>query len=199
MMNVPSKIETFRLIHRMEMMAHIATHSFQVCSVSLLLADRLKGCGIDLNRSLIQASAMLHDITKTRSIKTNENHAQTGFKLLRDLGYPEVGNVVRQHIVLDDYHESKPLGEADIVNYSDKRVLHDRVVSLDERKNYILERYGTEAEFRKRIIRFWEKTERLEKRIFAHLSFSPHELGIVMKPEGWEADYSLFQQSLTPS
>ena len=56
-----------------------------------------------LNRDLIRAAALLHDITKTRSFVTSENHALTGGQFLSDLGYPEVGDLVRQHVRLDEY------------------------------------------------------------------------------------------------
>ena len=69
-----------------------------------------------------------------------ENHARTGAQFLSDRGYPEVGHIVRQHVVLDEYFASEELTEAEIVNYADKRVLHDQVVSLKERKYYILEK-----------------------------------------------------------
>ena len=61
----------------------------------------------------------------------------------------------------------------EIVNYADKRVLHDRVVSLDERMVYILDRYGLRPEHRERIRWLWRLSTLLEGRIFACLSYSP--------------------------
>lgn len=176
-MKIPSRKEACRLLCDMEMLAHIQDHSLQVCSVALFLADRLKPSGIRLNRDLVESAALLHDITKTRSLATRENHAHTGGALLAAMGYHEVGDIVRQHVMLDDYDGGGPPAEAHIVNYADKRVLHDKVVSLEKRKAYILERYGTEPAARQRILHMWEKTEQLEHRIFDYLSFLPYDLG----------------------
>jgi len=79
-MNIPSRKECYRLIQEMEMMAHIVAHSLLVCRVALLLTDRLHAHDISLNRDLIRAGALLHDITKTRSIKTGEMHTDTDRK-----------------------------------------------------------------------------------------------------------------------
>ncbi len=158
------------------MMSHIATHSHQVCCVSTFLVDQLTLTGVSLNRKLVRAAALLHDITKTRSFETKENHALTGARFISDLGYPEVGFIVRQHVKLDNYFVSKNLSEVEIVNYADKRVLHDKIVSLKERMDYIVTKYGKEKESRKYIYFLIDKTVRLENRLFRYLSFTPAEL-----------------------
>jgi putative nucleotidyltransferase with HDIG domain len=160
----------------MKMMDHIVVHSLQVCRVATFLAQRLSRQHCRFNLDLIQAAALLHDITKTRSFKTRENHAQTGGQLLAEQGYPEVGEVVRQHVRLDEYPDPVVLGEVQIINYADKRVLHNRVVSLDERLDYILERYGQPPERRERIHWLWEKTLELEAKIFDALAVDPAEI-----------------------
>jgi len=160
----------------MEMLAHIVEHSVQVCRVALFLTDRLESRGIKLNYNLVQASSLLHDITKTRSFKTGENHASTGNQLISDMGYTEVGHIIGQHVRLKHYPISPIPCEADIVNYADKRVLHDKIVSLQERMEYILERYGTNQVHRQRIKDLWKKTVEMEVEIFKHLVFLPEEL-----------------------
>lgn len=159
----------------MGMLENIIAHSLKVCRVSLLLTDRLGLPG--LNRELIRAAALLHDITKTRSFRTVEDHADTGARLLADLGYPEVARIVGQHVRLNRYALTSPaLTNAEIVNYSDKRVLHDRIVPLSARMGYILEKYGSGPEQKRKILLLWEKTEKLEERIFAGLPFSAGDI-----------------------
>jgi len=159
-----------------QMLEHIVAHSLQVCRVGACLVDHLELQGIRMNGQLVQAAALLHDITKTRSFETEENHALTGGQVLTDLGYPEIGDLVRQHVRLDDYSDYKSLSEAVIINYADKRVLHDRIVSLDERLNYIMDRYGKNPELQQKIQMLRGKTKALEKRIFSFLPFSPNDL-----------------------
>jgi uncharacterized protein len=175
-MNIPSKNDCFRLMCEAQMLENIVAHSLQVCRVGMCLVDHLKLKGIVFDSRLIQAAALLHDITKTRSFKTEENHALTGGQHLIKLGYVEVGNLVRQHVRLDDYPEHQSLSEAVIINYADKRVLHDQIVSLDERMNYIVDRYGNSLELQQRIQMLWGKTKALEKSIFSHLPFAPNDL-----------------------
>ena len=187
-MQIPSKTECFRLMCEMKMMEHIVVHSMQVCRVATCLTDYLVAQHTHLNAKMIRSAALLHDITKTRSFSTGEDHAFTGSQFLTDRGYTEVGDLVRQHVVLDEYSTTKIPVEADIINYADKRVLHDEIVDLDRRLDYILERYAKKAEHRKRIYRLWEKTKHLENRIFSDLPFSPEDLNRILNAEDWSLD-----------
>ncbi len=177
--HIPSEETCRQLLHDMGMLDHI-DHSWQVCRVAVFLVDQLAAQGIHLNRELVFASALLHDITKTRSFSTGEDHALTGAEFLQALGYPDVARIVGQHVLLDAYFVSEclsqPLTEAEIVNYADKRVLHDRIVGLPERKAYILDKYGQDPALGKRIQILWKKTTVLETRIFRDLPFSSADL-----------------------
>lgn len=175
-MNTPSKKECDDLFQNTGMFAHIVDHSRQVCRVATFLTDQLREADIFLNCTLIAAAALLHDITKTRSFDTGEDHTRTGEELLARLGYHEVGKIVGQHVALDTYFSSDVPDEAEIVNYADKRVLHDRIVSMDERMQYILEKYCQKPDNRRRCQRLWDVSREMEKRIFQHLSFLPEEL-----------------------
>lgn len=179
-MLIPTRQECYHIMYKMKMMDNIVAHSLQVCRVAIFLANSLE---TDINLDIVQAAALLHDITKTRSIKTHENHAQTGKQLLIDLGYPEVGNIVGQHVLLDEYFASNSPTEADVVNYSDKRVVHDKVVTLTQRIDYIMERYGIEPERREYIRMLGEKTKDLEKRLFHFCSFSPQNMESLLGPD----------------
>lgn len=194
-MNIPSKNDCFQLMCQMQMLENIVAHSIQVCRVGMCLVDHLKLQDGQMNGQLVQAAALLHDITKTRSFETEENHALTGGQVLNDFGYPEVGNLVRQHVYLDDYSEHQSLPEAVIINYADKRVLHDRIVSLDERMSYIQERYGTRPEHKRRIQLLWEKTTVLEKQMFKYLPFSPDDLIHHLTPMDLSSEISNYRKA----
>jgi putative nucleotidyltransferase with HDIG domain len=180
-MRIPSKIECFQLMTQMRMLDHIAAHSLMVSRVALLLTDRLIRQGASVHRGLVATAALLHDITKPRSLTTGENHAETGGELLRDLGFPELGRIVAQHVLLERDSTARFPTEAEIVNYADKRVLHDRIVSLDERMAYILERYGDTPEYRARLRWLWDISNLQEKRIFAEMPFSPAGIELHME------------------
>lgn len=182
-MNIPTYDQCLALMREMAMMDHIVGHSMQVCRVATFLTHQLSSRQYHLNLDLIRAAALLHDITKTRSFETSENHALTGGQFLTERGYPEVGDLVRQHVKLDEYPQSPVVNEVAIINYADKRVLHDQVVTLQVRLEYILERYGQVPEHRQRIRLLWQKTTELEQAIFHGISFSPAELTRLIKPD----------------
>jgi hypothetical protein len=55
---------------------------------------------------------------------------------------------VGQHVRLNSFD----VDEAMVVNYADKRVMHERVVSLTRRFLDLMERYGTDDTRRERIL-----------------------------------------------
>jgi uncharacterized protein len=111
---------------RMSMMDHIVDHSVMVSNVTMFLCHKFKKTNPDLNEDLSIFTALLHDIIKTRSFTTSEIHSETGGELLEELRYPEVANTIKQHVILNIYENYPPDSEHEIINYSDKRVLHDR-------------------------------------------------------------------------
>ena len=192
-MKIPTKDQCYQMMSEMEMMDHIVVHSLQVCRVATFLTEHLNKQHYRLNFDLIQSAALLHDITKTRSFKTREDHALTGGEYLADRGYPEVGDLVRQHVVLDTYSVAATIREVEVLNYADKRVLHDEIVVLDKRLDYILERYAETPAHRKRINVLWQKTKELEKKLFKDLSFAPGDLNRLINSGGRSPDFLEYQ------
>ena len=98
---IPTLNQCFQLMCTMQMLDHIVVHSMQVSRVATFLVDHLNQRHNRLNYNLIRSAALLHDITKTRSFKTQENHALTGGQFLAEQGFPQVAELVRQHVRLD--------------------------------------------------------------------------------------------------
>lgn len=173
-MLIPSRIECMELLQRFDMPQHIRRHSLLVAEVALFLAGRLNGnCpGFDLR--LIEAAALLHDIGKVSGLGTGQNHAELGFQMLDGIVAPSVARIVREHISLDFSQTGGPLTESLIVNYSDKRVKHDQVVSIQERYRDLIERY---ARAPRQVLCLQKKLDlyrALERTIFSHLTIKPH-------------------------
>jgi putative nucleotidyltransferase with HDIG domain len=164
------------------MLPHIVRHSELVTDVALLIARKLNSRGQYLDLALVEAGALLHDITKTICIKTKENHAQTGGELLASLGCPAVANIVRQHICLDPgSSDPNAVTEAEVVNYADKRVKHQEVVDIDERFRDVLDRYvkklpGLQA----RLEEVQLDTQLLERKIFSKIDISPEQINDIL-------------------
>ncbi len=174
---LPTRAECLRLTAQYGMLSHIREHSLLVTEVALRLGQGLIEAGLPLNLPLIEAGALLHDLGKTLCLGTSENHAEWGARALEELGYPEIAQVIREHVRLDEnFRDLRPLREAEVVNYADKRVLHTRVVTLDRRFADLKERYGKTAEALTRINANELRSQSLEQKIFGYLPWTPDDL-----------------------
>ena len=173
---VPSRGECLRLLERHEVPPHIRRHSEQVARVAHRLTEALREAGAELDGGLVQAAALLHDISKAACLQGGD-HALEGAELLRALGHPEVASLVARHVELGPWDPGGRITEAEILNYSDKRVRHEEVVSLRERFEDLLERYGQRsAGAHRRIRENWQVTEQLEAKLFRHLELGPESI-----------------------
>ena len=91
---------------------------------------------------------------------------------------------------MDKYFAADRPTEAEVVNYADKRVVHDKVATLNQRIAYILGRYGTEPERRGYIHILEEKTKALENHLFCFCPFSPAEMETLLGSDTCSADFS---------
>jgi putative nucleotidyltransferase with HDIG domain len=164
---------------------HIRRHSLLVTEVALFLAHGLNGNGSKLDLGLIEAAALLHDIGKISSFDTGEDHAVLGAQMLEGIVDPAIAGIVGEHISLDASQVAGPITESLLVNYSDKRVRHDQVVSIEERYRDLIARYAkspsNEQFLRKKLGLYVE----LERTIFSHLTIAPRGkeiMGITIDP-----------------
>jgi uncharacterized protein len=196
-MKIPSETQCYRIMAEMAMLDNIVAHSIRVCQVATLLTDSLNSKGYELNRSLVRAAALLHDITKTRSIDTGENHAHTGALYLKELEFPEVGDIVGQHVNLADFHSEREPIEAEVVNYADKRVLHDQVVSLEDRMDYIMVRYScSSGELGSRLEQMRREAGLIENKLFKTIPFSAAKLTDHLNADDFKNQMVLYQEAI---
>lgn len=179
---VPTINQCLQYIERYEMLANIRDHSFMVARVAKTLVEGLgAAAAVVPPTDEVLAGALLHDIAKTRCLNNNSHHAEDGQNICNELGHPEIGQIVVEHVILgqfdEDAYRNGIFGAKELVYYADKRVRHDQVVSLDDRLDYIIERYGQgSAEIEQRIRLNFSATKTLELFLFSHLKFSPEEL-----------------------
>jgi len=141
--------------------------------VSLAITDNLKN-GVAINRDLVIAAALLHDITKTRSLETSERHDITGGKLLREMGFSSIAEIVEQHVVFQNLNPQGRLEEREIIYYADKRVTHDKIVTIEDRVHYLIQRYGNTEEIRSRIIQNKNLVLAIERKIAGFMNIDIH-------------------------
>jgi len=177
-LRIPTRQQCLEIISRYEMPPHIVRHSKLVTKVALLIATHLNRSGQNLDLALVEAGALLHDITKQMSIEHHENHAETGGELLSSLGYPAVANIIRQHVTLDrELGTSEVIAEEVVVNYADKRVKHEEIVDLAERFRDIEERYAWRIPgLRGRLRVGFVRMEAIERKLFAPLPIDPEDV-----------------------
>ena len=118
-MNIPSKEECLRILHNNKTPSNIIEHCKAVCKLAEEIADKLIKKGVKVNKELVIAGALLHDIERDK-----EDHIAKGAKLLKKLGFPEVAEVIKKHSLYQiEKEEMQPQTiEQKIVFYSDKRV-----------------------------------------------------------------------------
>lgn len=165
--SIPDRERCLELMDEQGMFPNIKAHCLTVCSYALKLARAANACGSSFDLAAIEAAALLHDITKTRSLVTDENHALTGANLLRDLGFASIAGMVEGHVTPQG--NGAGLTDEELLSYADKRVLHDRVVSLEARFSYLYERYGRDAKAVESICRARRRTEEIEGKLRALL------------------------------
>ncbi len=172
-MDIASRKECIRFLCDFEMPEHIRRHSFLVAEVALFIGRHLNQNGTKLNLRLVEAAALLHDVGKQRALEIGSDHARLGAQMLSGLVHPEVAGIVEEHVFLDVSQLSGPLTESLLVNYSDQRVKHDLIVSVEERYHDLIARYSRSPANREFLLQKLGLYLELERKIFSHLPFAP--------------------------
>jgi len=173
---VPTRDECLGLMDRYGMLQNIVDHSLTVAKVTRFLSKALNKKGQRIDLGVVEAAALLHDLAKTECLKTKEDHAEQGFRLLKGLGYERVADVVAQHIEVSCGRDAAFVTEEEVVNYADKRVQHDRIVSLKQRFSDLKDRYGHVESAFEQMARMEKATYAIEDKIFLILGSDPEDL-----------------------
>ena len=102
----------------------VIAHCRAVAEEALRLADGLPADQSALDRDLLLAASLLHDVARAEP-----NHAVTGAVWIRALGYPDVADVIARH------HDCERIAidEASVLYLADKYILGTQHVTLEER------------------------------------------------------------------
>ncbi len=138
-MKLPSEEECLKILEENKVKDNIIAHLKEVCDFSMKVVDLLENRGIKVNRGLVAAASLLHDVKKLEP----GHHEIEGAKYIESLGYIEVANVIRKHGLahLNKEEFTPKTWEEKIVFYSDKRLRGNRIVSVDERFADLKQRY----------------------------------------------------------
>lgn len=179
---IPSVSECFQLMDRYRMLTNIKEHSIMVARTAELITRALQDAGYALELDLVIAAALLHDIGKTACLNTNLDHARQGRDICLEHGYEIIAEIVGEHVVLAEKSLANIYTEKIIVYYSDKRVNHDQVVTLDDRLEYILANYGNgDPVLHTAIVNNFQRCHLIEQEIFRVLAITPADVSAMVK------------------
>ena len=125
-------------------------------------------------------TGLLHDIAKSYTVQFGGSHAQIGASWVVDsTGNHKVAQAVYHHVEWPWPLPEDLVHPVFFVIYADKRARHDEMVSLDERYEDLLVRYGKSEHSRAAIHRGWEHSKTIERVLSAQLEFPLHESTVV--------------------
>jgi len=157
---LPSPEECLDLLQECHVPVHIVKHSKAVARLGVFLAKRIAEQDIPVNVDLVECACLLHDIfrvcefaledfsrfdqkvtqedkDKWRRLKERHGglrHEDAACAYLKD-AYPILAQTIRKHryTAIVDPDDMPRTFEEKLVYYADKRVMHDKIVPLQER------------------------------------------------------------------
>ncbi len=129
-MKIPGEKECLGLLNKNKTPKNVIAHSKAVCKAALEITDKLIEKGVNVNKELVLAGALLHDIERDKG-----NHAVKGAELINELGFKEVAEAAKKHGLYNlkkEEFQPKTIEEK-IVFYADKLAHEDERVTFEER------------------------------------------------------------------
>jgi hypothetical protein len=122
----PSTDLCMRIQEYFNVSEEIKVHSEKVKDVALSIYETLIKRDIILNKDLIVAACLLHDIAKGKKY-----HDRVGAQWMAEMGYIEVSKIIEEHMNLKEFSEK--ITEKEVVYLADKLVVYlaDKLVDND--------------------------------------------------------------------
>ena len=144
---LPGLEECLRLMNQYAPDPGLQRHMRVVALTAYFTARLLAANGQAVDPILAHRGALLHDLDKLRTVRTNRRHGEEAAGILTELGYPALAPLVRSHpafSVLDPAVTPVTL-EQKLVYLADKMCESGRVVTVDTRLAHLRERYPADA------------------------------------------------------
>ncbi len=173
---VPSDEQCRLLWDAYGMLQNIREHSELVACVATALAEAAARAGLPVNVAEVRAAALLHDLAKTYTIRHGGNHCQLGGAWVQEItGNPALAQGVACHVSWPEAVDIRANFLPLVLIYSDKRVKHNQVVTLESRFDDLLVRYGKTEYIRERIRESFQQAEAIERALAQTLDMNLHE------------------------
>jgi molybdenum cofactor cytidylyltransferase len=137
----PSEIECEALMDLMPGMdERTRQHCREVARVADCITGSLNKAGAGLDREIVLAAALLHDLAKGRP-----GHAREAARLVREAGFHAVAEAITTHMDIEP-GQGKDISAGEILFLADKLVSGDRLVTLADRFAQATARYGDDVD-----------------------------------------------------
>lgn len=177
-----------KLINEFHVPKHIRRHCEKVAQVCKIIGEKLAQKGEKINMELLLAGAWLHDLVRIcdftvwnpenfpdkhddkhhekwkqiRSKYSGKTHEEAAYEILSEMGERDLARLIRSHKFENIKHPFRNWEEK-ILYYADKRVEHDKIVSLAHRLEKGAKRNADTK--KKKSLKVWPKIFELEKEI----------------------------------
>lgn len=173
---IPDKETCIDILKKHNVPQVLIDHSLKVSQLAVMIAKKLIDKGETVNISLVRAAALLHDLDKVKTLDDHKKHGRIGYEILTTEGYLNVAEITIKHNLKSLINGDITRWEELIVNYSDKRVIQDKIVSLDQRIEYIKKKYPEYYSEKE-----GEACYKAEKEIFSKLDITPDNVSLYLK------------------
>ena len=170
---LPSREQAIELLKKNHCSPHVISHCIVVTEISLEICSQLKKKGFDLDRGLVEAGALLHDIGRSKS--NDVDHGVVGAQIAEQEGLPEtVADIIRKHVgggfTAEEAAElGWPVGDYMPTNLEEKVVSYaDKLVDNSKRKRVPIS-FEVERLKAKGHIKAAERVEKLHEELSAML------------------------------
>lgn len=142
----PSREECLALLKQYHTPDHVVRHCVKVAETALKIGQALNNKGYDLNLELIQGAGLIHDIARVE-----DKHWDVGADIASGLGYDQEAAIIKVHMHYNCDPNKRDITETDIICLADRMVKEDEFVGLDNRMQYILDKFQGNQEAIERI------------------------------------------------
>lgn len=186
---IPTTEECLEILKQFEVPEPVVNHCLIVNKIAMMIVCGLEKNNVMVNKELVNAATILHDIMKLVSKKSHDfnlsisgvrrweelrqkykdlNHAEAGYIELKDR-YPEIALLIRKHIRSYVFKSELKTIEEKIVYLSDKYVKGEEVMTLEEGMKRFKAKYDVSDEK-------LQDVYDIEQEIFSQIDITPEEV-----------------------
>ncbi len=136
---------------------NVLRHEVRVTKTAMQIADMMEKAGAGIDRDLLVAGAMLHDLCRTQRA-----HGRAGATMLRTHGYRAIASLVEKHM---DYPYDGNLDEGAVLYLADKITCQDRICPLEERLRGMLEKFKSDPQAQEGAVTRLKKAEKILRHV----------------------------------